>query len=143
MVRIGGEWHVAHALQKCFGGVSYDHWSAVARHLRQKHHEEAVLQERTIAEALKRIIEINAREEWRFKAILHALTPAGLRRAKEDLFLGLSIEPESEIDLPPDDDLFGRSIPHDGEGASDRPAKEDPDKPTGDNSNTWEFDGDE
>jgi putative transposase len=143
MVRIGGEWHVAHALQKCFGGVSYDHWSAVARHLRQKHHEEAVLQERTIAEALKRIIEINAREEWRLKAILHALTPAGLRRAKEDLFLGLSIEPESEIDLPPDDDLFGRSIPHDGEGASDRPAKEDPDKPTGDNSNTWEFDGDE
>jgi len=117
MVRVGDEWFPARALQKCFEGVSFDEWEATARQLRLKYREEAAINERLVSEALEKIIKINASEQRTFGTALHAVTPNGLRRAKEDLFLGLSIEPETDGDdaLPQEDDLFGRIIPHVGD----------------------------
>ena len=113
VVCVQGKWCPAHAIQKCFEGVSFDDWEAAARDIRLKHRAEAHLAERTVATAIEKIIELNKRSEARFGVELRALTPAGLRRGKEDLFLGLSIEPEDEdgFDLPQETDLFGHVIP--------------------------------
>lgn len=143
MVKVDETWHVARALQKCFDGVNYDDWSETARKLRQRYQEEARLNEKTIADALRRIIEINAREEKRFGVALHALTPAGLNRAKEDLFLGLSIEPKEEFNLPPDDDLFGRVIPLEDGRAQVSAREERSSKESDVDDSLWDFDDDE
>ncbi|MCF2872892.1 Mu transposase C-terminal domain-containing protein [Octadecabacter sp. G9-8] len=113
MVRIGDEWFHAMALQNCFAGVSYDEWQAAAKELRLKYRDEARLQEKIVAEALAKIASINAAEQKTFATLLRNVTPAGLARGEEDLFLGLSIDPEDpeNFDLPPDDDLFGHVIP--------------------------------
>jgi putative transposase len=145
MVCVDGDWHACHALQKCFEGVSYDDWSAAARELRKKYHEEAVLHEQTIFAALKKIKVINDREQRRFGAILHAQTPSGLNRAKEDLFLGLSIEQDVDIEFefPPDDDLFGRTIPHEEVQPKELPSPSDIDQPEEKVGYKWRFDDDE
>ncbi len=118
MIQIGKKWYAARALQKCFDAVSYEQWEATARQLRLKYKAEAVLQEKTVSDALHAIIQKNSEEERRFGAVLKRQTPAGLRRAREDLFLGLSIETDDPegFDLPPEPDLFGHVIPSLDEG---------------------------
>ena len=78
-----------------------------------KYKADAQLHEHVVAAAIVKIIEINAREQRRFDTVLKAQTPAGLRRAHEDLFVGLTIIPDQseEFDLPPEPDLFGHIIP--------------------------------
>lgn len=113
MVQIGNNWVVAQALQKRFEGVSYEQWEAAARELRQKHKAEAALHAQTVSDALDAIIQRDAEERRRFGAVLKRQTPAGLKRAREDLFVGLSIkagDPEG-FELPPEPDLFGYLIP--------------------------------
>ena len=118
MIQIGRKWYAARALQKCFDAVPYEQWEATARQLRLKYKAEAVLQEKTVSDALQAIIQKNSEEERRFGAVLKRQTPAGLRRAREDLFLGLSIETDDPegFDLPPEPDLFGHVIPSLDEG---------------------------
>ncbi len=113
VVCVHDKWHAAHAIQKCFEGVNFDDWEAAARDIRLKHRAEAHLAERSVARAIIKIIELNRQSEARFGTELKALTPAGLGRGKEDLFLGLSIEPEDDdgFDLPQETDLFGHVIP--------------------------------
>ncbi|WP_179381476.1 Mu transposase C-terminal domain-containing protein [Jannaschia marina] len=144
MVRVDRTWHVARALQKCAEGVSFDTWSAAVRSLRQKHHDEAVLHERTVFEALRRIIAINEREATRFGTILAAQTPESLERAHDQLFLGLSITPDRDdvLDLPTDDSLHGRIV------RLDEPEREEPtndldDRDTDTAKRAWRFDDDE
>lgn len=113
LVHVDGKWHPAHALQKCFEGVCYDDWQDAARELRLKYKADAQLHEHVVAAAIVKIIEINSREQRRFDTVLKAQTPAGLRRAHEDLFVGLTIIPDQseEFDLSPEPDLFGHIIP--------------------------------
>ena len=113
VVCVHGKWCPAHAIQKCFEGVSFDDWEAAAREIRLKHRAEAHLAEPTVATAIEKIIELTRQSQARFGAELRTLTPAGLQRGKEDLFLGLSIAPEDEdgFDLPQEADLFGHVIP--------------------------------
>lgn len=123
MVRIGDEWFPAMALQKCFDGVSYDQWQTTALELRLKYRDESVLQETVVSDALAKIAAINAAEQKTFATLLRNVTPAGLARGEEDLFLGLSIDPDDPdgFDLPPDDDLFGHVVPlpkKDGDGGA-------------------------
>ncbi|MFA3920459.1 Mu transposase C-terminal domain-containing protein [Ruegeria hyattellae] len=114
VVRVGEEWFPAQALQKCFEGKTFDVWEAAALQLRHQRRAEALIHEETVARALRKIEEINAAEQRKFGAVLRTVTPAGLRRGKEDLFLGLSIQPDDPegFDLPPEDDLFGHQVPH-------------------------------
>ena len=147
MVRVGEEWFPASALQKCFDGVSYDDWEATARQLRLKYREEAAVHERVVAEALQKIIAINAAEQKTVGAILKAVTPAGLARAKEDLFLGLSIAPDDPegFDLPPEPDLFGSRVPllpdhHDSGEAKPSNEVEPDDQDDAKNTSKWRFD---
>ncbi|UWR60195.1 Mu transposase C-terminal domain-containing protein [Phaeobacter inhibens] len=113
VVMVGDEWFSAQALQKCFEGISYDVWEAAARQLRQRYRAEAAIHEETVARALDKIGEVNSAEQSRFGAVLQAVTPAGLQRGEEDLYLGLSILPDDPegFDLPPEEDLFGHQIP--------------------------------
>lgn len=113
MVRIGDEWFAALALQKCFEGVSYDEWRAAARELRLKFRDQAAVQEKVVSDALALIADINAAEQRTFATLLRNVTPAGLVRGEEDLFVSLSIVPDdpAEFKLPPDDDLFGHVVP--------------------------------
>lgn len=142
MVRIGEEWFPAIALQKCFEGVSFDEWQNTARQLRLKYRDEATLTEHLVSDALQKIIAINAAEQQTFGAELRAVTPSGLRRAKEDLFLGLSIEPErDDVEaLPAQDDLFGRIIPTANEPPPERAQVEVPDGSEAEETFTWRFD---
>ncbi|UWQ29061.1 Mu transposase C-terminal domain-containing protein [Leisingera sp. M523] len=131
LVYVDGKWRPARALQKCFEGVSYEEWQRTARELRLRHKAEAQLHEAVVADALSKIIEINAREQARFGTVLKAQTPAGLKRARDDLFVGLSIIPEQgeeDFDLPPDLDLFGHIIPHCGEGEQSHASETSSDK---------------
>ena len=113
LVHIEGEWHPAHALQSCFEGVTYEDWSEAALALRLKYKTEGQLHEHVVADALSKIIEINAKEQSRFGTALAAQTPAGLMRARDDLFVGLTIIPDrgKDLNLPPEPDLFGHIIP--------------------------------
>lgn len=113
MVRVDDAWYPARSLQKCFDGVTYDDWRETSRQLAMKHRGEAVVHESTVAEALAKIVALNAAEERIFGAQLRAVTPDGLRRGMDDLHLGLSIAPDDpkDFDLPPDDDLFGHFVP--------------------------------
>nr|WP_231704083.1 Mu transposase C-terminal domain-containing protein [Cochlodiniinecator piscidefendens] len=148
MVRIGDEWFPATALQKCFDGVSYDKWEAAARQLRLKFREEAALHESVVAEALQKIATVNAEAERRMGVALRTVTPAGLRRGEEDLFLGLSIDPDDPegFDLPPDEDLFGSLVPlldKDGGGATAIPDAVETEEPEAEDDHaplTWRFD---
>ena len=148
MVRIGEEWFPAIALQKCFDGVSYDEWEAAARQLRHKFHREAALHESTVAEALQKIAIVNATAEKTFGVSLRAVTPAGLRRGEEELFLGLSIDPDGseDFDLPPDADLFGHVIPLPGSNGTSEGADISIEKQSSNNDDggnkplTWSFD---
>lgn len=150
MVRIGDEWFPAMALQKCFDGVSYDEWQAAARELRLKYRDQAMLQENVVADALAKIASINAAEQKTFATLLRNVTPAGLARGEEDLYLGLSIDPDDpeNFDLPPDDDLFGHVVPlpkNDEGGGGAAVAVEDQsscDDDGGDEPLTWSFDDD-
>ncbi|MEP1611249.1 MAG: Mu transposase C-terminal domain-containing protein [Roseobacter sp.] len=148
MVRVGEEWFPATALQKCFDGVSYDEWEAAARHLRLKFREEAALHESVVAEALQKIMDLNATAEKTFGVALRAVTPAGLRRGEEDLFLGLSIDPNDPegFDLPPDEDLFGHVVPlldKDGGGGAALPESVEVEESEAEDDHaplTWRFD---
>ena len=113
MVQVGEKWFPAHALQNCFDGVSFMDWEAAARQLRQRYKAEASVHEETVARALCKIREINDAEQKRVGVFLDEVTPAGLERGKEDLFLGLTIKPDdpSGFDFPPEDDLFGHVVP--------------------------------
>ncbi|GLO68873.1 hypothetical protein MACH17_03900 [Phaeobacter inhibens] len=113
VVMVGDEWFSAQALQKCFEGISYDVWEAAARQLRQRYPAKAAIHEETVARALDKIGEANSAEQSRFGAVLQAVTPAGLQRGEEDLYLGLSILPDDPegFDLPPEEDLFGHQVP--------------------------------
>ncbi len=148
MVRIGEEWFPATALQMCFDGVSYDEWEAAARQLRLKYREEAALHESTVVEALEKISRVNATAEATIGVALRSVTPAGLRRGEEDLFVGLSIAPDDpeEFDLPPDEDLLGYVIPlvdKGGDGAAAIPEAIDAQEPAAEDDHeslTWKFD---
>ena len=148
MVRVGDEWFPAMALQKCFDGLSYDDWQAAALELRLKYRDEAILQEKVVAEALAKIAAINAAEQKTFATLLRNVTPAGLTRGEEDLYLGLSIDPDDQkgFDLPPDDDLFGHVIPlprNDDGGGDAAVAIEDQSSSEDDDDGetlTWSFD---
>lgn len=148
MVRVRDEWFPAMALQQCFDGVSYDQWQAAAQDLRLKYRDQAVLQEHVVKEALTKISAINAAEQKTFATLLRNVTPAGLARGEEDLYLGLSIDPDDPegFDLPPDDDLFGHVVPlpknNGGNGGAavaidDQSAGDDVED---DESLTWSFD---
>ncbi|NSY37697.1 hypothetical protein [Leisingera sp. ANG59] len=112
LVQIGQEWFVAKALQNCFDGISYDQWEATARELRLRHRAEAAIHEQNISEAHNAILEINTVEQKRFGAALKRLILGGLRKAKEDLFLGLTILPEEHeaFGLPVGEGLVGHVI---------------------------------
>jgi putative transposase len=148
MVRIGEEWFSAKALQRCFEGVSYDQWQAATLELRLKFRDQAILQEKVVAEALAKISAINAAEQKAFSTLLRNVTPAGLVRGEEDLFVGLSITPEDpdDFDLPPDDDLFGHVVPipkHDNGGGGSSVALEHSDNNDDDSDDAplnWSFD---
>ncbi|MEH6738935.1 MAG: Mu transposase C-terminal domain-containing protein [Sulfitobacter sp.] len=150
MVRVGDEWFPAMALQRCFEGVSYDEWQAAARELRLKYRDQAVLREKVVTDALAKIAAINAAEQKTFATLLRNVTLAGLARGEEDLYLGLSIDPDDPdgFDLPPDDDLFGHVVPlpkNDGGSGGAAVAIEDQsssDDDDGDETLTWSFDDD-
>lgn len=112
LVRSGRDWVVANAIQRGFDGVSYETWEAAACALRQKHQYEATLSEQTVKDAIAAIQEINKREMQRFNVHLKRLTPSGLKRAKDDLFSNLSINPDddTEFEFPPEGDLFGYQV---------------------------------
>lgn len=82
---------------------------------------------------MKKIAAVNASSQQKLSNHIRNLTPTGLRRGKENLFIGLSIQPDSSkgFDLPPDDDLFGAVVPlprsNDGSGAveAENPKPED------------------
>lgn len=146
MVWVGDEWFPTRALQKCFDGVSYDEWQAAARDLRLKYRDQAVLQEKVVAEALAKIAAINTAEQKTFATLLRNVTPAGLARGEEDLYLGLSIDPDDpeSFDLPPDDDLFGHVVPlpkkDDDGGAAVAIEDQSSTDDDGDETLTWSFD---
>ncbi|WP_298258225.1 Mu transposase C-terminal domain-containing protein [uncultured Litoreibacter sp.] len=148
MVRIGEEWFPATALQKCFDGVSYDEWEGAARELRLKFRKEAALSEHIVADALQKIAALNRAAEATVGVALRAVTPAGLRRGEEDLFVGLSIDPDDpeDFDLPPDEDLFGHVIPlldKDSGGAAALPKPVEVEEPEAEDAHetlTWRFD---
>ena len=112
VVRIDKAWYPATAVQGCFDGVSLEAWRAAMRNLRQSFRGEVVLKEATARRALKKIAEIRVREETRFGVSLPHLTPSQAQRARDDLFLGVSIEvDEDPARLPPERDLFSGIIP--------------------------------
>lgn len=113
MVRIKQDWFAATALQRCFEGISLEDWRSAAFNLRLKHRSEAALHEETVMRALEQISKINRSEQERFGNELRRLTPQGLQKAHDDLFLGLSIDTDDPggFDLPPEKDLFGSIIP--------------------------------
>lgn len=108
----------------------------------------ALIHESIVAEALQKIAALNASAERTFGVALSAVTPAGLRRGEEDLFLGLSIDPDDpkDFDLPPDEDLFGRLVPlldSDGGEAAALPEVTETEEPEADEDHaplTWRFD---
>jgi putative transposase len=149
LVHVDGKWHPARAIQKCFEGVSFEEWQRTARELRLRYRAEAQLNEAVVAQALSKIMEINAREQARFGNVLKAQTPAGLKRARDDLFVGLSIIPEQseeDFDLPPDPDLFGHVVPYCGaseqDSASESLAEESDTSMQSKWSTRWRFDDD-
>lgn len=146
MVQIGQEWFVANALQKCFDGISYDQWEATARELRLRHRAEAAIHEQTVSKALNAILEINSAEQRRFGVALKRLTPGGLRKAKEDLFLGLTILPEEDeaFGLPAGEGLMGHVIrPSSGNTDGSTHSEDEPDSDESEKQprkKRWRFD---
>lgn len=152
MVRVDDAWYPARAIQKCFDGVSYDDWKETSRQLAMKYRDQATIHESTVAEALAKIVALNAADEHTFGAQLRAVTPYGLRRGMDDLHLGLAIEPDDpeSFDLPPDDDLFGHVVPlpqsDSGGGGATFEAEDtrnlETDMSDIDRASTWSFDND-
>ena len=151
VVRIDGKWHPATAVQGCFEGVSLDAWRAAAHDLRLRHRGEAALEETTVRRALEKIAEIRKREEERFGVSLSRLPPSQARRARDDLFMGLSIAVDEAADssLPPERDLFSGIIPKaepeacpDTGGGDAMPSDSREDRGGNEGFPGWEFDDD-
>ena len=91
-VCIKGIWHPALAIQDCFEGVTLDTWRETMSLLRKKYQDQAQLSIGVVERALNRISEVNEKAMVRARIEPWETTDKMLKRAYDELFLGMSIQ---------------------------------------------------
>ncbi|MBK4218082.1 transposase [Paracoccus caeni] len=124
-VCLGHEWFTAEAVSRSVWGLSLDEWRTIVRDLRTRFKDEAILSEKVIRAARKKIRAIDARARQLRRIQLPHLTSEQLDREERQLCLGLKVGPDGSAatgDLewpkgrkrPDPDDLLGDVITPDG-----------------------------